>query len=100
MYLTTSVVWFLVSAFCALPFFFSVRPLSYTDAFFETISAIATVGLSVGITPSLGAASRLLLSFLMFLGRVGIVTVGMAALTRGSRDDNDIRLPDGRVIIG
>ena len=94
---------FILAGMAAITGAFALAALeraAFGDAFFETISAIATVGLSVGITPSLGAASRLLLSFLMFLGRVGIVTVGMAALTRGSRDDNDIRLPDGRVIIG
>ena len=52
-----------------------------------------------GLTPALGTGSRLLLILLMFLGRVGIITVGMAALTRESPDDS-VRLPEGRILIG
>lgn len=50
---------------------------------FETASAVGTVGLSLGITPSLGLASRLILIMLMFLGRVGGLTLIYAAHTRG-----------------
>ena len=42
---------------------------------FETVSAIATVGLSVGITPILCPLSKILLCFLMFLGRLGPLTI-------------------------
>lgn len=72
---------------------------AFEAAFYECISAIATVGLSTGLTPALGTGSRLLLILLMFLGRVGIITVGMAALTRESPDDS-VRLPEGRILIG
>ena len=47
---------------------------------FETASAIGTVGLSLGITPSIGTISRLVLIVLMFLGRVGGLTVMFAAV--------------------
>ncbi len=43
--------------------------------FFETVSAYSTVGAGLGVTPLLGGASKLLLSLLMFLGRVGFMTV-------------------------
>lgn len=43
--------------------------------FFETVSAYSTVGAGLGVTPLLGSASKLLLSLLMFLGRVGFMTV-------------------------
>jgi trk system potassium uptake protein TrkH len=46
---------------------------------FETASAIATVGLTMGITPELCAASKILLAFLMFCGRVGGLTIIFAA---------------------
>ncbi len=42
---------------------------------FEAVSALGTVGLSTGITPQLGAASKLVLCVLMFVGRVGPVTL-------------------------
>ena len=73
--------------------------VAYSAALYETISAIATVGLSEGITPSLGALSRLTLIVLMFFGRVGIVTFGYAALARGENEPN-IRYPEGRIMIG
>ena len=47
---------------------------------FETVSAIGTVGLSKGITPSLGPVSHLILIILMFLGRVGGLTLIYAAV--------------------
>ena len=49
---------------------------------FETASAIGTVGLSMGITPSLGTVSHLLLIMLMFFGRVGALTIMFAATNR------------------
>ncbi len=49
---------------------------------FETASAIGTVGLSLGITPSLGLASHLILIVLMFFGRVGGLTILFAAVSR------------------
>ena len=53
---------------------------------FETASAIGTVGLSLGLTPTLGTASHLLLIGLMFFGRVGGLTLIYAAISK-SRDD-------------
>ena len=47
---------------------------------FETASAIGTVGLSLGVTPSLGWVSRLVLIGLMFFGRVGGLTLMFAAV--------------------
>ncbi len=45
---------------------------------FETTSAMATVGLTLGITPSLGMVSKLILAFLMLCGRVGSITMLLA----------------------
>lgn len=45
------------------------------EAFYEVASAIGTVGLSLGITSSLGGASQILLILLMFFGRVGSLTI-------------------------
>lgn len=48
---------------------------------YETASAIGTVGLSLGITPKLGTASRWILMLFMYIGRVGGLTLIYAALT-------------------
>lgn len=47
-------------------------------AFFETTSAMGTVGLTLGITPEVGIVSKLLLTVLMFVGRVGSITILMS----------------------
>ena len=65
---------------------------------FETASAVGTVGLSLGITPTLGTISRLILILLMFLGRVGGLTLIFAALS-GTRK-KAARLPQERITVG
>lgn len=54
---------------------------------FETGSAIGTVGLTLGLTPSLGTVSRLILIGLMFFGRVGGLTLMFAAVKNNSGDN-------------
>jgi trk system potassium uptake protein TrkH len=60
----------------------------FFDYLFETISALATVGLSTGITADLSPASRLLVSLLMFFGRMGPLTLASSlAGSQGTVDD-------------
>lgn len=54
------------------------RP-QFIDLMFEAVSAFGTVGLSTGITPSLSPAGKMLLALLMFAGRLGPVTIALAA---------------------
>ncbi|MBE5884457.1 MAG: Trk family potassium uptake protein [Lachnospiraceae bacterium] len=68
------------------------------DALFESVSAMATVGLTVGITPSLGMVSKLLLAFLMLCGRVGSVTM-LLAFSSEKRVINS-RLPLDKIQVG
>lgn len=94
-------LFFLAGAAAALgAFVISIADgVSFSAAIYESISAIATVGLSTGITPTLGTFSRIFLVLLMFLGRVGIITVGMAAFMKSYPDDS-IKLPEGKILIG
>ncbi|ANS80448.1 Potassium uptake protein, integral membrane component, KtrB [Serinicoccus hydrothermalis] len=69
-----------------------------TDLLFETVSAFATVGLSTGLTASLPWDAQLLLMLLMFLGRVGPITVA-AALALNTRHRH-YRLPEERPVVG
>lgn len=68
--------------------FLSTFLLAMTDTFplhqilFETTSAIGTVGLSTGITGSLSIWGKLNLIFVMFVGRLGLLTFGLAILAR------------------
>lgn len=65
---------------------------------FEVISAFATVGLSTGLTGDLPPAAQWLLMLLMFVGRVGTVTVVTALALRSSR--RLYRFPEERPIVG
>ena len=76
----------------------SVTTFSLEQVLFETISAFATVGLSTGITADLPPSAELTLVTLMFLGRVGTITVATGlALKRSQRP---YRFPEERPIVG
>lgn len=49
---------------------------------FETVSAFGTVGLSAGLTPELSSPGRILITLLMFIGRLGPLTIGFALMLR------------------
>ena len=70
---------FILSAAQVISF---IEDIPIGPCIFETASAIGTVGLSLGITPSLGTVSHLLLIMLMFFGRVGALTIMFAATSR------------------
>ena len=65
---------------------------------FETISAFATVGLSTGITASLPPGAQVVVVCLMFVGRIGPLTLasGLALREHARRH----RLPEERTIVG
>lgn len=71
--------------------------LSPKGLLFEVVSAYSTVGASLGVTPQLGSAGKLLVIILMFVGRVGLITVLMG-MTR-QRGMRKYRYPKGNVII-
>ncbi|MCD8090877.1 MAG: Trk family potassium uptake protein [Clostridiales bacterium] len=72
--------------------------LPLLSCFFETASAVATVGLSLGLTPTFGLVSRLVLIFLMFVGRVGGLTLVYAAVSTKKR--NLAEYPKGKITVG
>jgi trk system potassium uptake protein TrkH len=76
-----------------------VTGYDYLDILYETVSAFATVGLTRGLTPYLSDAGKLLLSALMFIGRVGPMTVAYAILKQNKNIGN-YTYPEGKVIIG
>ena len=70
----------------------------FIDAAFEVTSGFGTVGLTTGITPSLGAAGRIIVMLSIFAGRVGLLTVAFA-LTRRQQPAN-YRYPEERILVG
>ncbi len=61
------------------------QPFGVRDILFETLSAIGTVGMSTGITASLSNVGKAVIIALMYLGRVGSVSFGLAMLERKAR---------------
>lgn len=68
------------------------------SAMFEAASAIGTVGLSLSGTPNFGTASKLVLIVLMFMGRVGGMTIVYAALSRKKPYVSE--LPQEKIMVG
>lgn len=56
----------------------ALEKIPVLTALFETVSAMATVGLTLGITPGVGMVSKMILAFLMLCGRVGSITMLLA----------------------
>lgn len=70
----------------------------FLDALFEVVSAQATVGLSTGFTYDLSPGGKLLIMLLMFIGRIGPITL-VAILTLDQRREL-LKYPDEPVLIG
>ena len=76
----------------------AMTDLALDRVLFETVSALSTVGLSTGITADLPSSGQTLLIVLMFVGRVGTITVASALALRSR--PLLYRLPEERPIIG
>ena len=70
--------------------------VSYTNNFkfenilFEVASALGTVGLSTGITGDLDSFGKIVLILLMFIGRLGVLTFGLAIWFKKQKEDGKI----------
>lgn len=76
----------------------TITQLSLQDALFETISAFSTVGLSTGVTADLPPLGQLVIIALMFIGRVGTITVATALALGDAR--RSFRYPEENPIVG
>jgi len=75
-----------------------IYPFKFFETFFEVISALGTVGLSLGITAQLGYYGKIIIILCMFLGRVGPAAVAM--ITMRKQKEIKIKYPDDRVVLG
>ena len=75
-----------------------IENLPVLTCVYESASAIGTVGLTLGITPDLELASQLILIALMYIGRVGGLTLIFSALS--GNKGNTARLPQEKLIVG
>ncbi len=78
----------------------SIENMPYLDALFEVTSAFGTVGLSTGVTPHLHTASKIMLIFTMFLGRVGPLSFAVALTMREKKRLQNAVFPEGKIMVG
>ena len=67
---------------------------------FEAVSAIATVGLSMGITSGLSSFGKVIIILLMYLGRIGPLTLMLSVNRSGLRKGHELSYPVGDILIG
>ena len=92
---------FVLAVTCALSILERRHGVSLTNLVFETVSAVSTTGLSAAGTGVLRRSSQILLMILMYLGRVGPLTLATALIRRekdGAR--NRVRFPEEKIMIG
>ncbi|MGB4588604.1 MAG: potassium transporter TrkG [Clostridiaceae bacterium] len=71
---------------------------SFEEIVYEVLSAFGTVGLTMGITPGLQSVSKLTLILIMYMGRVGPLTVMLAISNK--QEKINIKYPEGKLLIG
>lgn len=72
----------------------------FEEILFESISAFATVGLSMGITPTLSVVSKLMLCLVMLIGRTGPITMGFALVKKVNKTQVNIKYPNSDIMVG
>ena len=71
--------------------------IAASHVFFDTISAFTTAGLSMGLAPTLSALSLFVLDIVMFIGRLGPLSVGLMFT---KQDRSAIKFPPANIMIG
>lgn len=80
-------------------FISATSPIVFTDALYEAVSALATVGLTAGVTGQLSIPAQILIIVYMYFGRVGVLTISMGFLT-GDRAEERFRYAQTNLLIG
>ena len=75
-----------------------IEPIGLREVLFEVVSAVATVGLSMNVTPTLSAASKVVIIVLMYAGRIGALSFIMLLSKRNKTAI--LKRPVGKIMIG
>ncbi len=78
----------------------TTNSVSVVDALYEAFSGIATVGLSLSITPMLSLAGHIAIILLMFFGRVGVLTITYSILLKQAKRNSLVTYPEINMMIG
>ena len=78
------------------------EPFEFSSICYEATSALATVGLTTGITTQLSIAGKIIIIILMYVGRIGIMTALMSITPdpRQAHYRSQLDLPEGHIIVG
>ena len=77
---------------------YTEKGASFIALFYETVSAMGTAGLTLGLTPELSSVGRVLIIMMMYLGRVGPLTVVLSITKK--KVNSGIKYPEGKILIG
>ena len=80
-------------------FICATSPVDLTNGMFESVSALATVGLTAGVTPLLSLPAKLLIIVFMYFGRVGVLTLSLGFLS-GDKAQERFRYATTNLLIG
>ena len=80
-------------------FISATSPVSLVDGLYESVSALATVGLTAGATDKLSVAAKILIIIYMYFGRVGVLTISLGFLM-GDRAEERFRYAYTNLLIG
>lgn len=86
-------------SFFGAVFISATSPISFTDGLYESVSALATVGLTTGVTTSLSVPARFLIIIYMYFGRVGILTLSLGFL-KEKESNNNFKYAETSLLIG
>ncbi len=90
---------YITIAFVALITISAIEPYSIKEILFEVISAENTVGVTMGITRLLSLGSQIIIMFLMFIGRIGGLTLALLFL-EGAGSPPPVSRPSEKVLVG
>lgn len=74
--------------------------VDFLSLLYEAVSAIGTVGLTADVTPNLGTAGKIIIMCLMYIGRLGPVTIALVFGTRKNMKERIRELPEQRIMVG
>lgn len=96
--MTISLIMIVLAMFGGI-FICATSPVGFTDALYESVSALGTVGLTAGATGLLSIPAKLLIIVFMYFGRVGVLTISLGFLV-GDQAVERFRYAETSLLIG
>lgn len=90
---------YLLTILFAFMILLCTEPFESLDILFEVVSAIGTVGLTIGITADLSIVGKIVIILLMFIGRVGPITIAYS-FRNDHKNEMGIKYPRTEIIVG